>query len=49
MSKRVTPLIIIFSLLFILIVFYKSLNKSSLYEPESKINNIPEFTAKNFI
>tara|TARA_Y100000768_G_C23956599_1_gene673132 strand:+ start:462 stop:977 length:516 start_codon:yes stop_codon:yes gene_type:complete len=46
MSKKVTPLIIICSLLFILIIFYKSLNKSSLYEPESKINNIPEFTAK---
>ena len=48
MNNRAVSLLIICSLLFILIIFYKSLNKSSLYEPESKINNIPEFTSKIF-
>ena len=48
MNSRPTSLLIICFLLFILIVFYKSLNKTSLYEPESKISNIPEFTSKIF-
>ena len=35
-------LILIFS------IFYKSLNKSNLYEPKSEINKIPEFVTTNF-
>ena len=39
---------IILSLIFVFIVFYKSLNKSSFYKPKSEISKIPQFFAKNF-
>ena len=32
----------------IFLIFYKSLNKSNLYEPKSEINKIPEFVTTNF-
>tara|TARA_B100000035_G_scaffold309048_1_gene314695 strand:+ start:424 stop:939 length:516 start_codon:yes stop_codon:yes gene_type:complete len=46
MKKRITSFVFIISLIFIFIIFYKSLNKATLYEPKSTINNIPEFTVK---
>ena len=48
MKKSITFLLIIISLVFVFIVFYKSLNESSFYKPESKIKNIPQFLAKSF-
>ena len=48
MKNRIISLLIIVSLILVFIIFYKSLNKSSLYEPKSKINNIPEFSAITF-
>ena len=48
MNKRITSLLIIISLIFVFIVFYKSLNESSFYKPKSKIENIPQFLAKSF-
>ena len=38
----------IVSLLLVFVIFYKGLNKSSFYEPKSKIKNIPEFSAITF-
>ena len=35
-------------LILIFLIFYKSLNKSNLYEPKSEINKIPEFVTTNF-
>ena len=31
-----------------MIIFYKGLSKTTLYEPESRIQNIPEFTSVTF-
>ena len=46
MKNRIIFFILIISLIFIFIIFYKSLNKSTLYKPESKLNDVPEFFAK---
>ena len=48
MKNKITYFIFITSLIFTFVIFYKSLNKSNLYEPKSKIENIPEFKAKIF-
>ena len=48
MKKRIISFLIILSLIFVFIVFYKSLNKSSFYKPKSEISKIPQFFAKNF-
>ena len=46
MKKRVTFFILISFLIFVFLIFYKSLDKSTLYEPKREIENIPKFTAK---
>ena len=48
MKRGIISLSIIVSLLFVFIIFYQSLNKSSFYKPTSKIKNIPQFLAKSF-
>ena len=48
MKKRIISFLIISSLIFVFIVFYESLNKSSFYKPKSEISKIPQFFAKNF-
>ena len=48
MKIRVLSLIIIISLIFVFIIFYKSLNESSYYKPISKIQDIPKFYANSF-
>ena len=48
MKKKITTFIVIISMTFIFMIFYKSLNEPILYEPISEIKDIPEFTAKNF-
>ena len=48
MKKKITTLIVIISMIFIFMIFYKSLNKPTLYEPISEIKDIPEFTAITF-
>ena len=46
MKKRLTFFILISILIFVFLIFYKSLDKSTLYEPKREIENIPKFTAK---
>ena len=46
MKKRLTCFILISFLIFVFLIFYKSLDKSTLYEPKREIENIPKFTAK---
>ncbi len=41
-------LILITFFIFLFLIFYKSLNESTLYEPKSSIKKIPEFTTKTF-
>ncbi len=48
MKNRIIFTIIIVSFIFAFVIFYKGLNKSSLYEPKSKIKDIPEFTTTTF-
>ena len=48
MKKRIISFLIISSLIFVFIVFYESLNKSSFYKPKNEISKIPQFFAKNF-
>ena len=48
MKNRITSFILIISLILTFVIFYKGLNKSTLYEPQSAIKEIPEFTATVF-
>ena len=48
MKKRAISSLIIISLIFVFVIFYKSLNKSNLYKPTSNIKNIPQFLATSF-
>ena len=48
MKKRAISSLIIISLIFVFVIFYKSLNKSNLYKPTSNIKNIPQFLASSF-
>ena len=48
MKNKISLFLIIISLIFVFIIFYKSLSKTTLYEPESRIQNIPEFTSVTF-
>jgi len=47
MKRRIISLLIISFFLFVFIIFYQSLNKSSFYKPKSKIKDIPQFVAKS--
>ena len=48
MKKRIFFSLVAVLIIFIFVVFYRGLNKSSFYEPKSKIKNIPEFSAITF-
>ena len=48
MKSKIISFLIIIPLILIFIILYKGLNKSKFYEPKSKIENIPEFTAITF-
>tara|TARA_B100000073_G_scaffold49844_1_gene36733 strand:- start:333 stop:848 length:516 start_codon:yes stop_codon:yes gene_type:complete len=48
MKSKIISFLIIIPLILVFIIFYKGLNKSNFYEPRSKIENIPVFTAITF-
>ena len=48
MKSKIISFSIIILLILVFIIFYKGLNKSNFYEPRSKIENIPVFTAITF-
>ena len=49
MKNKIFPLFLIFILLLIFLIFYKGLQKSNIYTPDTNINkNIPSFRAKIF-
>tara|TARA_B100000035_G_scaffold290050_1_gene276877 strand:- start:11 stop:526 length:516 start_codon:yes stop_codon:yes gene_type:complete len=48
MKKRIFSILVISSLIFSFLIFYKGLNKSNFYEPKSEIQNIPKFKAITF-
>ena len=49
MKNRILPLFVISFLIFIFVVFYKSLNETKIYTPKLQINrNIPDFKAETF-
>ena len=48
MKNKISLFLIIISLIFVFIIFYKGLSKTTLYKPESRIQNIPEFTSVTF-
>ena len=48
MKNRIISFLIIVPLILVFVIFYKGLNKFSLYEPKSKIKNIPEFSTITF-
>lgn len=48
MINKTFSFLFIISLVFIFFVFYKGLNKPSLYEPKNEIKNIPKFSALTF-
>ena len=48
MKNRIFFSLVAVLIIFIFVVFYRGLNKSSFYEPKSKIKNIPEFSAITF-
>ena len=48
MRRRIISLLIIIFLIFLFVIFYKSLNESSSYKPKSEIKNIPQFSALSF-
>jgi cytochrome c biogenesis protein CcmG/thiol:disulfide interchange protein DsbE len=49
MKKRIISFLIISSLIFAFVIFYKGLNKSSFYQPKSEIEEIPKFFAKDIL
>ena len=48
MKREVLSFLVIITLIFMFIVFYKGLNKSNFYKPESEIKDIPEFFALSY-
>ena len=48
MRKKIIFSIIIILLFFVFLIFFKGLNKSSLYKPKSEIRDIPQFSSKTF-
>ena len=44
MKNRIAYLLLIIFFVFVFIIFYRGLNKSNLYTPNTDIKNIPEFT-----
>lgn len=48
MKRKIIKFSIISLLIFMFVIFYKSLNKSNFYEPKSSIKDIPKFLAKSF-
>ena len=45
MKNKIISFLIVTSLILVFIIFYKGLNKSNFYQPKSKIENIPQFSA----
>ncbi len=49
MKNRIIPFFIVIFSIFLFVIFYKGLNKSSLYEPNNEIKkDIPTFSALTF-
>ena len=46
--RKILLFLIFFLIIFIFGVFYKGLNKFSLYEPNNELINVPTFSAKTF-
>ena len=48
MKKKIISFLIVSSLIFIFIIFYKGLNRSNFYKPKSEIKDIPQFLSISF-
>jgi cytochrome c biogenesis protein CcmG/thiol:disulfide interchange protein DsbE len=48
MKKKIISFLIVSSLIFIFIIFYKGLNRSNFYQPKSEIKDLPQFSAISF-
>ena len=48
MKNKIIFFLVIFLLIFVFSIFFKGLNKPSLYEPKSEAKDVPKFTAKTF-
>ncbi len=48
MKRKIIFFLLISLLIFIFIIFYKSLNKPNTYQPKSETNYIPQFLATSF-
>ena len=49
MKKKIIFFLISIFLIFSFVIFFKSLNKLNLYEPKSKIEDVPEFSITTFL
>ena len=49
MRNRIVYFLLVIFFIFIFIIFYKGLNNSNLYTPNTNIKSIPEFTSETFI
>ena len=49
MKKKIIFFLISIFLIFSFLIFFKSLNKLNLYEPKSKIEDVPEFSITTFL
>jgi len=48
MRNRIVYFLLVIFFTFVFIIFYKGLNKSNLYIPNTDIKSIPEFTSETF-
>ncbi len=48
MKKRLISFLIVILFIFVFVVFYKGLNKTSNYKPKSEIKDVPEFISVSF-
>ncbi len=48
MKKKILSILLISTLIFAFIIFYKSLNTTNFYKPKTEIKNIPQFFALSF-
>ena len=49
MRNRIVYFLLIIFFIFVFVIFYKGLNNSNLYTPNTSIKSIPEFTSDTLI
>ena len=49
MRNRITYFLLFIFFIFVFVIFYRGLNKSNLYTPNTEIKNIPAFTSDSLI